>query len=99
MIFKIFSVFDEKAAAYLPPFYLPTTPMAVRSFADCVNDPGHAFGKHPQDFTLFELGSFDDSSAEFRELDKHPLHNGLEVIVSFIDEEQGKLALEAVSNA
>lgn len=61
MKFKIFSVFDVKAGAYLPPFFLPETAVAVRCFSDCVNSDDHQFGKHPGDYTLFELGSFDDS--------------------------------------
>ncbi len=58
---KMFSIFDVKAQAYLPPFCLHETAMAVRSFSDCVNSGDHAFGRHPGDYTLFELGSFDDS--------------------------------------
>ncbi len=58
---RMFSFFDVKAQAYLPPFCLPETAMAVRVFGDCVNSSDHAFGRHPGDYTLFELGSFDDS--------------------------------------
>lgn len=35
--------------------------MAERTFADCCNAPDHMFGKHPSDYTLFELGTYDDS--------------------------------------
>ncbi len=58
---KIFSIFDSKAGAYLPPFCLGQTAMALRVFSDCVNSGDHQFGKHPGDYTLFELGTFDDS--------------------------------------
>lgn len=57
---KIFMVYDDKAKAYLPPFFLPEMGQATRAFADCVNDPGHQFGKHPEDYTLFCAGIFDD---------------------------------------
>lgn len=60
MIMKMFTVFDSKAEAYLPPFYLSTRGQAIRAFSDSANDPGHAFNKHPSDYTLFMIGEFDD---------------------------------------
>lgn len=77
MIYKIFSVFDEKAKAFLPPFFLPEKAMAVRVFSDCANDVNHQFGKHPEDYTLFELGNFDGSSGQLT-----PSSHGLELVVS-----------------
>lgn len=68
MKFKMFSVYDEKAAAFLPPFMLPTAPMAVRAIGDCVTDVNHAFGKNPGDYTLFCLGQWDDATAEWKPL-------------------------------
>lgn len=59
---RMFSIFDVKARAYLPPFFMPERGMAVRVFGDCVNDASHQFGKHPEDYTLFELAVFDDSA-------------------------------------
>lgn len=79
MIQNIYSVFDSKASAYLPPFYLPTEGMAVRVFSDCVNSDDHQFGRHPADFTLFYLGTWDDGNAIF-ECEKRALFNGLEVL-------------------
>lgn len=70
MIQQIFSVFDEKANAYLPPFYLPEIGMAKRTFQDCVNSESHAFGKHPEDYTLLHMGEFDDTSGAFSVFDK-----------------------------
>ena len=61
---KIFSIYDQKAYAYLPPFTLPRVEMAIRTFSDCVNSPDHQFGKHPSDFSLVEIGTYDDSNAK-----------------------------------
>lgn len=58
---RAFAVFDQKAVAYLPPFFMPEVGMATRAFGDMINDPGHMFGKHPEDFILYELGLFDDN--------------------------------------
>ncbi len=82
---RMFSVFDSKAAAHLPPFFFPETAMAVRVFTDCVNDDGHAFGKHPGDYTLFEFGVWDDAKCV---VECYPsalaVGNGLEFVEGFV---------------
>lgn len=57
---NIYSVFDTKAGTYTPPFFQHAEPMAIRTFGDCCNDITHTFGKHPEDYTLFCLGTYDD---------------------------------------
>jgi len=76
---RIFTIYDSKAKAYLVPFFLHEDGMAVRVFADCVNDPGHQFGKHPEDYTLFQIGSWSDEKAKF--ITNYPiaLSNGVEL--------------------
>lgn len=63
MMLHIYSVYDSKAKAFLPPFLILNDAMAKRIFGDCVNDPTHQFSKHPEDYSLFCLGSFDDQNA------------------------------------
>jgi len=65
----MFSVYDSKAGAYTQPFYAVNSRVAVRMFTELANDPKHTFGMHPEDFTLFELGSFDDQSGRIDQLD------------------------------
>jgi len=65
MVHRGFSIFDQMAKAFLPPFFLPTEAMALRTFGDCCNSKDHQFGAHPADYTLFELGFFDDSKGVF----------------------------------
>lgn len=62
MIFKVFCVYDDKAKAYLPPFFLPEVSQAIRAFGDAAQDSTHDFCKHPEDYTLFQLGTFNSSS-------------------------------------
>lgn len=63
MIFKIFTIYDQKAGAYLTPFFLPRAAQAERTFKDCVDSDSHQFGQHPEDYTLLEIAEFDDSTA------------------------------------
>lgn len=61
MELRIFSVYDSKAEGYLPPFTAITKGQAMRTFGDYCNNPEHPFYKHAEDYTLFEIGSYDDS--------------------------------------
>lgn len=70
-----YSVYDEKAAAYLQPFFAPTRGLAIRSFADAVNDETHAFHKHLADYTLFEVGEFEQNLGTFAVMD-HAINLG-----------------------
>lgn len=67
---KIFTIYDQKAKAYLQPFYSNNNATAVRIISDLTNDPDHTFSKHPEDYTLQEIGSFDEETAEIIALDK-----------------------------
>ena len=90
MKLKVFSVYDSKAEAYLPPFFLPQSAMAIRTFSDCANSMDHQFGRHPEDYTLFLLGEWDDGTASFEpELPhKKALSTALELVQAPIDPDQ-----------
>lgn len=77
-VLKVFSVFDSGVGAYMRPFYDVARGAALRSFCDIAQDTTSAIGKHPQDFTLFELGEYDDSNATFN-LHKTPVSLGLAI--------------------
>jgi hypothetical protein len=79
MKYHIFSVYDEKAKAYITPFFLPEIGQATRVFGDMVNDTNHQFGMHPQDYTLFKIGDYDDGSGT-TESNKQTIANGIELV-------------------
>lgn len=80
---KVFCVHDVKAGAYLPPFVMPTTPMAVRWFSDLVREPKHAFAMNPEDYTLFEIGEYDDMTGVITmRKDAQPLGRALDFVRS-----------------
>ncbi len=77
---KRFSIYDVKAEAWMPPFYRLTNGIALREFQTMSNDPGSIFGKHPADFTLFDLGEWNEFTCEDKpNTTKVPLANGLEL--------------------
>lgn len=65
---KIFSIFDSKAKAYLSPFCMPSAAHAVRGVSETMMQPSSIFSDYPEDFTLFEIGTFDESTAELQPL-------------------------------
>ena len=62
MKFNIYAVFDSKSEAHTTPFFDHAQGRALRTFKDCCNDSEHQFGKHPEDYTLFNLGEYDDAT-------------------------------------
>lgn len=66
---KIFSVYDDKADAFLPPFFFKTEAQALRAFAAAANEEGHDFQKHAADYTLFEIGDFSEQVGNIKGLD------------------------------
>lgn len=63
MILKMFAVYDDKAKAHLTPFFLPETAQAVREFSNCINMENHAWARNPEDYSLWELGQFENTHA------------------------------------
>jgi len=57
---KIFSIYDSKAEAFMQPFFLPTAGSAIRSFSDALLDEKSQFNKHAEDYSLFEIGEWDE---------------------------------------
>lgn len=66
MDFKVYSIYDAAVSAYMQPFCAQSKGQAVRMFSDSVNDSSTMFFKHPDDYTLFELGSWNDESASYQ---------------------------------
>lgn len=59
---KVFSVYDEKAGAYLQPFFSVNSAVAIRNFSSACKDQKSLFFAHPEDYTLFFLGTWDPST-------------------------------------
>lgn len=74
MILKVFAVYDAKAECFSTPFFQATLGLAIRGFKDAANDANSAVGRHPADYTLFELGTFDDSNGQYVESKVHTPH-------------------------
>lgn len=72
---KMFTVYDSKAEIYLRPFSMRSTGEAVRGFITTLNDQNTEFAKYPADFTLFEIGEFNETTCEIN-LQPHLINLG-----------------------
>lgn len=60
---QIFAIWDSKAEQYLQPFTTNTVGVAERMFTELVNQDGHQLNRHPEDYTLYKIGTFDTADA------------------------------------
>lgn len=66
MKLEMLALYDDKIGEFMTPFFAQSVGAAVRSLDDLVNGHGEeAPTKHPNDFRLFRLGSFDSNGAVF----------------------------------
>lgn len=79
MILSVFTVYDEKAEAFLRPFFMENAASAKRTIANIVNgrEP-HLFKSNSSDFTLFEIGTYDDSNGQLKSCINKSLGNLVE---------------------
>lgn len=63
MLLNAYTLFDNKALVYSPPFFVNTDGAAVRMLGDLVADMNTQVGRHPGDFVLFCIGTFSDANA------------------------------------
>lgn len=66
----VFSVFDIKAKLYSPPWFMNQKGEAIRAFKSIADDKQTMVGRHPNDFELYHLGTWDDLDGYFTMADK-----------------------------
>ena len=87
MWLKIVAVHDAKAEAWLTPQYFQAAGAAVRSFQDAANDKSTGVGAHPEDYTLFELGTFDAGTGNIEVLPSPiPLASAINLVSGSVDQ-------------
>lgn len=82
MKLNFYAIFDKAIGAYMRPFVMQADGQAIRMFHDeCVNADS-PLSKHPEDYTLFRLGSFDDNEGEIVGQEAHKLARGHEIVAA-----------------
>jgi len=60
------AVRDRASDTFGRPFFVIAIGQAIRSFTDEINraSADNSFNSHPEDFDLYEIGTFDDDSGD-----------------------------------
>ncbi len=93
-----YSIYDTASGLYSRPFFTPSDAEAIRSFSDIVQDAEHPIGRHPEDYTLFRLGRFDDTTGAIDNEVNESLCTALERLAATRKTEVGKDLLSQYKN-
>lgn len=65
---KVFSIYDSKAEVYWSPRFYLNAGVALREFSDAAQarNGDNELSAHPEDYTLFEIGDWDENTGELR---------------------------------
>ncbi len=70
-----FSIYDEKSECFGHPLFFSAVGLAARLFQEWCNNPEIPPGKNPEDFKLYQIGSWNNATAKF-ETDNVPIFIG-----------------------
>ena len=99
MILFAYTVHDQAAAAYLPPFFESTDAKAIRAFENAVSDPNHQFGRNPEDYNLIKIGEFCDEHAHLEHNGAVHLTSGVEALARVNAQQLDLSQMEIPANA
>jgi len=80
MKLNAYTIYDVASGVYMRPFFSQADGQAIRGFKDIATDAEHEVGKHPEDYTLYRFGTFDDTEGKMTGTDLRKLMTGLECI-------------------
>lgn len=80
MKLNAYTIYDVASGVYMRPFFSQADGQALRGFNDLATDAEHEIGKHPEDYTLYRIGDFNDSTGEIRGENLEKLTTGLEAV-------------------
>lgn len=73
-----YTLYDVKSLTYSNPFFAPTHGAAIRIVSDAARDMNTSIARHPADYVLYCVGSYDDQSGMLWKLD--PREHVIDVI-------------------
>lgn len=88
----VYAVFDSKAEAFGTPMFLLTKGMALRGFSDACADPASPMAKHPEDYVLHQIGTYEQNSGKLSPLPQPLFVVAASSICSLLRPEPGSAA-------
>lgn len=78
MKMSIYAIFDSAVKTYSRPMFLNTDNEAIRSFQSECNRVGSVINAHPDQFTLFNIGEYDDNTSLIKSSEPRSLGNAVQ---------------------
>lgn len=70
-MYYLFSILDEKTKEFSQPYVARSdAEMTRQTIGTIMGDPNHTFYANAEDYTLYEIGTFDPSSASIESYEK-----------------------------
>lgn len=90
---KVYLIYDSKVEDWSPPMVNKSVGEATRDLADIIADRKGKLGAHPEDFTLFEIGEYDNAKGQLH------LYEAKKMICLLLDlrPKETQLPLQAVN--
>jgi hypothetical protein len=76
----LYAIFDRASGVYDGPLRGQADGVVVRQFCDMAVGGEHPVAQHPEDFTLFKIGEFNDGTGELVPMIPEKLINGSEAV-------------------
>lgn len=71
MLSNVISVYDKKTGLFDKPFVVRHNGEAIREWDIVTKDTQTKFGKNPEDFDLYQIGTYNDETGEMVSLKPH----------------------------
>ncbi len=82
MKINIYGIYDTASGLYRFPMFIGSDGEALRSFADTSVNAESDIGKHPEDYTLFRLGTFNDVTGKIMGENPESISSALACVAS-----------------
>ena len=82
MIVNLYAVYDTATGIYDGPIPGQSDGQMIRKFSDMAVNAETEIGKHPEDFTLFRMGTWNDGTGELVDNTNDKLINGVEAVAN-----------------
>ncbi len=80
MKLNAYTIYDVASGIYMRPFFSQADGQAIRGFKDIATDADHEIGKHPEDYTLYRIGAFNDTTGKMEGEQLEKLATALEMV-------------------
>jgi len=92
MKLNIYTIYDTASGLYSRPFFETADAAAIRQFQDIATGTEHPISVHPEDYSLFRLGTYDDATAKIQTENKDCLSTALELVAKSREVNRGRIS-------